>query len=175
MDNVLLALERIGDDLNKALGLLGPTTPTKREGIMGYDGDAISDQEWDHADDERLDEMFPESQHDVSEPTPGDCRYCGGLKTWTGDAPLPPPIVLGYRGLTEIHCGHDGAASPRFTFWCPVCGSAEPELLAACLQAVGTIQRLHHDLATGRRPGVLTWEDDTVALRAAAAKAEPPS
>jgi hypothetical protein len=49
------------------------------------------------------------------------CRYCHDIIRWDGDAPLPEPLRLGDKGLYELHCGYDGAPSPRFTFTCPVC------------------------------------------------------
>ena len=49
------------------------------------------------------------------------CRYCLGLQRWEGDAPLPFPLTIFDKGLTELHCGYDGAPSPRFRFECPIC------------------------------------------------------
>ena len=49
------------------------------------------------------------------------CRYCDGLKQWYGNAPLPRPLVIGDKGLTERHCGFEGAKWPRYEFLCPIC------------------------------------------------------
>jgi hypothetical protein len=49
------------------------------------------------------------------------CRYCLGLQRWEGDAPLPFPLTIFDKGLDELHCGYDGAPSPRFRFVCPIC------------------------------------------------------
>jgi hypothetical protein len=50
------------------------------------------------------------------------CRYCNDLVRWDGNAPLPEPLWYGDKGLYELHCGYEGAPTPRFTFICPVCG-----------------------------------------------------
>ncbi len=60
-------------------------------------------------------------------PGVGTCVRCRGLSEWVGDAPLPHPIVLGSKGLTEHHCGFDGSKSPRFTYVCPDCGNKNKE------------------------------------------------
>jgi len=62
------------------------------------------------------------------------CWYCKGLHGWSGDAPLPYPLLLGMRGLIEAHCGYDGAPSPRFSFICPVCSG---EVIEANAQIIG--------------------------------------
>ena len=51
------------------------------------------------------------------------CKYCNDIKRWEGDPPLPYPIRFGHEGLEEIHCGYEGAPSPRFRFICPRCSN----------------------------------------------------
>ena len=48
-------------------------------GMPGYDGDAISENEWDEADRESLDRAMEEP-----EPSTGTCLICGELKDANG-------------------------------------------------------------------------------------------
>ncbi len=62
---------------------------------------------------------------DEVSPGAGKCIRCRDLVEWSGDAPLPYPIVLGTKGLVEHHCGHSGGNYPRFTYICPDCDFKE--------------------------------------------------
>ena len=84
------------------------------------------------------------------------CRYCLGLQRWEGDAPLPFPLTIFDKGLTELHCGYDGAPSPRFRFECPICtanGAPHTGAVAPSVQAfVGGF-----DPCCGQPPKVTEW------------------
>lgn len=87
------------------------------------------------------------------------CNYCGDIKSYEGDAPLPEPLKMVMYGMVEHHCGYEGAPSPRFTFRCPHCNLDKQKIRQEATKHIRAVWEKYEGLEQYKRDKI-SWHKE---------------